>query len=141
MCKGGFMEVKEEQPDMYGQIAGLYNSKEYMAITAYYDQKNIFEILGVPRNENVHSDFLAWLFNPNESHGYRTFPLQQFLRLIALAAKTYPCNKEIPVADIDAQFLDKLLIGTKTVASVYIKREKWTSSNSQGKKKKRKEWI
>ena len=132
------MEVKEEQLDMYGQIAGLYKSKEYMAITAYYDQKNIFEILGVPRREDVHSNFLAWLLNPNESHGYGTFPLQQFLRLIALAAKTYPCNKEIPVADIDAQFLDKLLLGTKTVASVDIKREKWTSSNSQGKKKKEK---
>ena len=125
MCKGDFMEVKEEQLDMYGQIAGLYKSKEYMAITAYYDQKNIFEILGVPRREDVHSNFLAWLLNPNESHGYGTFPLQQFLRLIALAAKTYPCNKEIPVADIDAQFLDELLIGTKTVASAsIIKREK-----------------
>lgn len=125
------MEVKEEQPDMYGQIAGLYKSKEYMAITAYYDQKNIFEILGVPRREDVHSNFLAWLLNPNESHGYGTFPLQQFLRLIALAAKTYPCNKEIPVADIDAQFLDKLLLGTKTVASVSIEREKWTSNKKR----------
>ena len=113
------MEVKEEQLDMYGQIAGLYKSKEYMAIIAYYDQKNIFEILKVARDEEVHSNFLAWLLNPNESHGYGTFPLQQFLRLIALAAKTYPCNK-----GIDAQFLDKLLIGTKTVASAYIQREK-----------------
>ena len=122
------MADKDEQPDMYGQIAELYKSKEYMAITAYYDRKNIFEILGVPRNENVHSNFLAWLLNPNESHGYGTFPLQQFLRLIALAAKTYPCNNKI---SIDSQFLDKLLLGTKTVASVSIGREKWTSNKKR----------
>lgn len=122
------MADKDEQPDMYGQIAELYKSKEYMAITAYYDRKNIFEILGVPRNENVHSNFLAWLLNPNESHGYGTFPLQQFLRLIALTAKTYPCNNKI---SIDSQFLDKLLLGTKTVASVRIEREKWTSNKKR----------
>lgn len=124
-----------DKSDIYGQIAELYKSKEYMAICSYYDQKNIFEILKVARDEDVHSNFLAWLLNPVESHGYGTFPLRQFLRLIALAAKTYPCNKEIPVADIDAQFLDKLLIGTKTVTSVSIEREKWTSSNSQKKKR------
>lgn len=122
------MEVKEEQLDMYGQIAGLYNSKEYIAITAYYDQKNIFEILKVARDENVHSNFLAWLLTPLESHGYGIFPLQQFLRLIALAAKTYPCNNKI---SIDSQLLDKLLIGTKTVASAIVKRENPTPNKKR----------
>lgn len=110
------MEYQSE----YEQIAELYKSKEYMSITSYYGQKNIFEILGVSRLENIHSNFLAWLFNPSENHGYGTFPMQQFLRLLAVTSRTYPCNKDI---QIDKALIDRLLIGNKVVESAVIERE------------------
>lgn len=118
------MECQSE----YEQIAELYKSKEYMAITSYYDQKTIFEILGVSRLENIHSNFLAWLFNPSENHGYGTFPVQQFLRLLAVTSRTYPCNKDI---QIDKALIDGLLTGNKVVESAVIEREVCTKDKKR----------
>lgn len=33
------------------------------------EQLNIFKTLGITKNENIHSEFLAWLLSPYENHG------------------------------------------------------------------------
>lgn len=41
---------------------------------------NIFKVLKLDNYEIRHSNFLAWLLNPNETHGFNTLFLNQFLK-------------------------------------------------------------
>lgn len=45
-----------------------------------YNRINIFSILSIERKEDPQSDFLAWLLNPNESHGFGDSILRAFLK-------------------------------------------------------------
>lgn len=68
-------------------ILSLQKSPAYQELNAYYQMSTVFNILGLERNENRHSAFIAWLLNPAESHQLRENPLKQFLSLVA--AHTY----------------------------------------------------
>src|SRR5258708_993143 len=48
---------------------------------------NVFEVLGAVRQEIRHSNLLAWLMRPAESHGLSDYPLRRFLWLAATAAR------------------------------------------------------
>lgn len=41
---------------------------------------NIFKVLKLDNHEIRHSNFLAWLLNPNENHGCKTLFLKEFLK-------------------------------------------------------------
>jgi hypothetical protein len=43
---------------------------------------NIFEIAGIVESEIKHSNFLAWLLNPNENHGIGFYFLKKFLTFL-----------------------------------------------------------
>lgn len=45
------------------------------------EEVNLMEILGVAHRELQHSNFLAWLFNPNESHNLGDFAIREFIKL------------------------------------------------------------
>lgn len=45
------------------------------------EEVNLMEILGVAHRELQHSNFLAWLFNPNESHNLGDFTVKEFIKL------------------------------------------------------------
>lgn len=45
------------------------------------DEVNLMEILGVAHRELQHSNFLSWLFNPNESHNLGDFAVKEFIKL------------------------------------------------------------
>jgi hypothetical protein len=45
------------------------------------EEVNLMEILRVSRKELQHSNFLAWFFNPNESHNLGDFALKEFIKL------------------------------------------------------------
>jgi PD-(D/E)XK nuclease superfamily len=47
------------------------------------ESQNIFDIIGM--NENGHSNFLAWLLNPNESHGLGDSFFHELLRQVLAA--------------------------------------------------------
>ena len=49
---------------------------------------NIFRILRISRTEIRHSNFLAWLLNPNESHNLRDTFLKHFLLDISVEFDT-----------------------------------------------------
>lgn len=70
------------------QIIHLYNGKNYLALKAYYSRSSLFDILGISRWETVHSNFLAWILNPNASHKMGYEPLRKFIRLLYLASNT-----------------------------------------------------
>ena len=45
------------------------------------EEVNLMEILGVAHRELQHSNFLAWLFSPNESHNLGDFAIKEFIKL------------------------------------------------------------
>lgn len=60
------------------------------------EQQNFFNILGIERQELVHSRFISWLLNSNSSHGLGTKPLENFLKLLqsAINEKVNSPNKD-----------------------------------------------
>lgn len=51
------------------------------AIIRKINQNSILEIYGIARSETHHSKFLAWLFNPNESHNTGELALRKLLNI------------------------------------------------------------
>ena len=51
------------------------------------DQFNLFEALGLMRQEIRHSAFLRWLLDPSETHGLGDYWLRQFLRQVIKAGE------------------------------------------------------
>ena len=47
-----------------------------------YQTKSMMEILGVHRDENKHSDFLAWLFDSSSDHQLGVLPAKNLIELI-----------------------------------------------------------
>ncbi len=43
---------------------------------------SILKVLKIEKNENVHSNFLAWLLEPTENHGLGTMFVDEFLKVI-----------------------------------------------------------
>ncbi|WP_349664379.1 PD-(D/E)XK nuclease family protein [Cellulophaga lytica] len=61
----------------------LINDIDFDKLELLLKTPNIFQILGVARTEIRHSNFLAWLLNPNGSHGLGKLFLTKFLRGIS----------------------------------------------------------
>lgn len=113
--------------------------KKYQRSDTVYQLKNsfkdktVFEILGVGRNEVSHSNFLAWLFNPNESHDLGMFPLEKFLFI--LASKEEYTNSERLVMPMKLQNL--IAVGSVKIKKVDIQREVCASDSCNLKGKDR----
>ena len=45
------------------------------------EEVNLMDILRVSHKELQHSNFLAWLFNPNESHNLGDFAIKEFVKI------------------------------------------------------------
>jgi len=61
-------------------------SPELVKLETRFARFNVFEALGVARRELHHSSFLAFLLNPQESHGLRDLFLRRFLQEVAKLA-------------------------------------------------------
>ena len=63
-------------------------------------QFNIFEALGIVRQEIRHSNFLAWLMNPSQSHGLGDSFLKAFLLKTSVTARELGIETISPI-DVD----------------------------------------
>lgn len=63
------------------RILSIRNNAVYQELSASYGKKNVFNILKVERNENRHSAFLCWLFDPTSDHGLGVEPIKKLLAL------------------------------------------------------------
>jgi len=72
------------------RILEMYNSRPYQALAAFYNKQTVFNILKIERNENRHSAFLRWLFDPSENHNLGDVALKKFLGLYASCASACP---------------------------------------------------
>ncbi len=61
------------------QIRDLLSSYDFKRLTHKKDDVNIFKILNICEKEKIHSNFLAWLFSPYESHELNNIALKELL--------------------------------------------------------------
>lgn len=116
--------------DIRKSIIQLFNSKEYHELKLYYDFKGIFDILGIMRNENVHSNFLAWILNPNEKHGLSSYPMRKFLEMIVMSL--FDCQYAKESSKLFPEYLtDYIITGNYEVLDVKVEREKVVDNNKR----------
>ncbi len=75
----------------------VVDNKELEQLESRVDQFNIFEAIGAVRQELRHSDFLAYLLNPQENHGLRDTFVKKLLQRVVASADEVP----LPVRPID----------------------------------------
>ena len=119
------------------EIIDLYNSNEYQWLKAYYSKRSTLDILGVARSELAHSNMLAWLLNPNETHGLGLFPIRKFLQLLTKAKLELGVNIAEGKAEFDEKFLDAILTNDCEVISAEVKAEKPVDSTGDKHKDSR----
>ncbi len=108
-------------------IISLVNSKEYNELQAYYTQSSFFNILNISRKETIHSEFLAWLFNPYQKHDLGDYAIKKLLETLAIVVnKSQANNKDIKFPQ---DFEDYIISGNYKVDSVEVQREKNTDGN------------
>ena len=61
--------------------------KDLQKLEKDFGKFNIFDCLKLVRHEIRHSNFLAWLLDPNETHGLNDFFLKEFLKQILITKK------------------------------------------------------
>lgn len=68
--------------DVESQLKELILDENFTNLqTLSSEEVNLMEILGVAHRELQHSNFLAWLFNPNGSHNLGDFAIKEFIKL------------------------------------------------------------
>ena len=65
----------------------ICNNKELQQLEKMFEKFNIFDCLKLSRQEIRHSNFLAWLLDPNETHGMNDYFLKEFLKEVLLRKK------------------------------------------------------
>jgi hypothetical protein len=72
-------DMLEDLNEIEREISKFNDDLKVRELTNLYYEKSLPEILGVNRDENSHSNFLAWILNPSESHKLRDFALKKFI--------------------------------------------------------------
>ena len=73
--------------DSVSHLADFIESDDLDRLEAWSRQFNVFEAMGAVRSELRHSNALAWLLDPSESHGFGAAFLALFLRHAARSAR------------------------------------------------------
>lgn len=125
-----FCNELNENFDIRKSMIKLFNSREYHELKLYYNSKSIFDILGIMRNENVHSNFLAWLLDPSEYHGLNYYTIKKFLEMLIMAL--FDCKYSKENEKIFPEYLvDYIITGNYEVLNVEIEREKVIENNKR----------
>jgi hypothetical protein len=75
---------------------------------------NVFDALGVARTEIKHSNFLAWLFDPNESHGQGDLFLKAVLMDVTRHARRLGRTLSISAVDVECGELRDIEVRRET---------------------------
>jgi len=90
----------EESKDKRALDEFLVGNRELEKLTAILNKFNIFQVLRIEHNEIRHSNVIAWLLNPKESHGLSEIFIKRFLSNILLSnqkhdSKLSPAKAEL----------------------------------------------
>lgn len=86
----------------------IFNNKELEKLESIIDKFNIFSSLGIINQEIRHSNFLAWLLDPNETHNVSDYFITSFLKLATYNNANQ--NPELSLIDIDTLDLSKIQV-------------------------------
>ena len=59
----------------------ICNNKELQQLEKMFEKFNIFDCLKLSRQEIRHSNFLAWLLDPKETHGLGDYFIKEYLKI------------------------------------------------------------
>lgn len=102
-------------------LSGLLSDRKFIALADEFSSFNPFKVLKLESHEIRHSNVLAWLFTPTESHGLGSKFLEQFLYGISSCIE----NKNKNIKQIENAIVNFL---TKKNYLVKVKREVKTDS-------------
>ncbi len=91
------MASVEVQPDRNALTAFVVENRDLERLEALLDRFNIFEAIGVVRQELRHSDFLAFLLNPQENHRLGDIFVKRLLQRLLMDTE----DVSVPVTPID----------------------------------------
>ena len=89
-------ETREEEVDALNDL--VINCNELRELQGLLGEFNTFRVLGIEDMEIRHSNILAWLLTPNESHGLR----DQFLRRYLMHVSNETENEFLEAVEIDS---------------------------------------
>lgn len=89
--------TREDDLDRKALEDFVIDNEEFVGLEALLDQFNLFEAIGVIRQELRHSDFLAFLLDPQQNHGLGDALLKRMLQFVLLADR----STSAPVTPID----------------------------------------
>lgn len=95
-------EPPEKNPIHAALAALVVDNPELERLEVLLGQFNVFEALGAVRHELRHSDFLAFLLDPNQNHGLGDEFARRLLQKVLTAAGDQP----LPVTPIDLDVWD-----------------------------------
>lgn len=95
----------DKEPTLQEQVELLedfiLNNEDLEALESIVDKFNIFSSLGIINQEVRHSNFLAWLLDPNETHNLSEYFTTTFLKQVVK-------NNPMPVSEISLVDVDTL---------------------------------
>lgn len=92
-------ELDKEQSDRFELERFIYDNPDLEKLEAIIDQFNIFSSLGIINQEIRHSNFLAWLLDPSETHNLSDYFTNIFLKLVLKNSTSY--NAQLSIFDIE----------------------------------------
>ncbi len=86
----------------------IHDNSQLEKLESLVDEFNIFTSLKIVDTEIRHSNFLAWLLDPSETHGVGSYFLKSFLKRVAYKAATFDLSCPT-VFEVDSWDLDQAI--------------------------------
>ena len=109
----------------------FHSNQATRAIIRKINQNSILDIYGIARSETHHSKFLAWLFNPNESHNTGELALRKLLN-IAVRRGIEQNNQSEDFLWVKKRVLTSASLSSTSTSNVQVLTESYVEA--QGKK-------
>lgn len=110
----------------------FHSNQATRAIIRKINQNSILDIYGIARSETHHSKFLAWLFNPNESHNTGELALRNLLN-IAVRRGNEQKNQSKDFLWVKKRVLTSASLSSTSTSNVQVLTESYVEA--QGKKR------
>lgn len=122
-------EITREKVEEW--LMQFHSNQATRAIIRKINQNSILDIYGIARSETHHSKFLAWLFNPNESHNTGELALRKLLN-IAVRRGIEQNNQSEDFLRVKKRVLTSASLSTTSASNVQVLTESYVEA--QGKK-------
>lgn len=122
-------EITREKVEEW--LMQFHSNQATRAIIRKINQNSILDIYGIARSETHHSKFLAWLFNPNESHNTGELALRKLLN-IAVRRGIEQNNQSKDFLSVKKKVLTSASLSSTSTSNVQVLTESYVEA--QGKK-------